>query len=468
MPALSTQPKKPMKSDISRITFDPRKHFSRVLMQQGRVQLDADWNEQASILLHYLRTLAADLVGPHSGPVNQCGFKIASDTQGFSIGKGRYYVDGFLCENEEDVPYAGQVDYPLPDDAKLENLSWQYVAYLDVWERHISCVEDESIREVALDGPESATRAKVVWQVKLLKLDSGSVCVDGANLLRKLAERHLPKLRARVKPEAASTKPCVVSPDSRYRGPENQLYRVEIHKVSDDGKATFKWSRENGSVVLPILDLKTGGATGQMIVTLAHLGRDAKLGVAIGDWVELVNDDYALQNRAENLLRIEAIDRVERTVTLIGDSNVTAEQSKHPLLRRWDHQAGDKTQDGLTLEGGAVKVVEGTDTKWLNLEDGVQIQFETGGIYRTGDYWLIPARTATGKVEWPDAPGIGDPVAAALPPHGIVHHYAPLAIISVAGGDVTLEHDCRCQFEPLRCTYGYHYGALGIGPDWPE
>ena len=44
-----------MKSDISRNTFDPAKHFSRVIMQQGRVQLDADWNEQADILLHSIR-----------------------------------------------------------------------------------------------------------------------------------------------------------------------------------------------------------------------------------------------------------------------------------------------------------------------------------------------------------------------------------------------------------------------------
>ncbi len=57
-----------MKGDFSRDTFYPEKSFSRVLMQQGRVQLDADWNEQTSILLHYMRTLAADLIGQHGGP----------------------------------------------------------------------------------------------------------------------------------------------------------------------------------------------------------------------------------------------------------------------------------------------------------------------------------------------------------------------------------------------------------------
>ena len=67
-----------MKGDFSRDTFDPAKHFTRVLMQQGRVLLDSDWNEQTSLLLHYLRTLAADIIGPHGGPVVGCGFHIAA------------------------------------------------------------------------------------------------------------------------------------------------------------------------------------------------------------------------------------------------------------------------------------------------------------------------------------------------------------------------------------------------------
>jgi len=45
-----------MKGDFTRDTFDRTKHFSRVLMQQGRVTLDADFNEQTAIDLHYFRT----------------------------------------------------------------------------------------------------------------------------------------------------------------------------------------------------------------------------------------------------------------------------------------------------------------------------------------------------------------------------------------------------------------------------
>ena len=34
-----------MKGDFSKDTFDAKKHFHEVLMQQGRVLLDSDWNE---------------------------------------------------------------------------------------------------------------------------------------------------------------------------------------------------------------------------------------------------------------------------------------------------------------------------------------------------------------------------------------------------------------------------------------
>src|SRR5512139_2925179 len=93
-----------MKADLTRNTFDPLKHYSRVLMQQGRVQLDADWNEQGAILLHYLQALAADLIGPHAGPQGAVGFKIGlagEPGKNFTIDPGRYYVQGILAENEQ-------------------------------------------------------------------------------------------------------------------------------------------------------------------------------------------------------------------------------------------------------------------------------------------------------------------------------------------------------------------------------
>src|SRR5207248_4400927 len=55
------------KTDITRDSFRRHKNFSRVLMQQGRVQLDADWNEQTDLFLYALRKTLTDLVGRRWG-----------------------------------------------------------------------------------------------------------------------------------------------------------------------------------------------------------------------------------------------------------------------------------------------------------------------------------------------------------------------------------------------------------------
>ena len=38
-----------MRGDFSRVSFRPENHFSGVLLQQGRVQLDAEFNEHVDI-----------------------------------------------------------------------------------------------------------------------------------------------------------------------------------------------------------------------------------------------------------------------------------------------------------------------------------------------------------------------------------------------------------------------------------
>src|SRR4051812_29403531 len=97
-----------MAGDYSRKTFNPKKHYNGVLMQQGRVQLDADWNEQAAINVHRTETGVADIIGACGAPMHNAGFgiepQISSPPEAggdFYITAGHYYVDGILCENED-------------------------------------------------------------------------------------------------------------------------------------------------------------------------------------------------------------------------------------------------------------------------------------------------------------------------------------------------------------------------------
>ncbi len=430
------------RGDFSRDTFDPSKHFLRVLMQQGRVQLDADWNEQAAILLHYLQALARDLIGEHGGPDR--GFEITDAGTDFQISPGHYYVNGLLCENEAGRSYMDQPDYPFPTELQGDS---SYLVYLDVWERHITHLEDRdikegSIREIALGGADTATRSKVVWQVKVEPLLGSKTEAAASDFLKGLSERRRPTLRAQAYVSQTPTDPCTIQPEMRYRGSGNQLYRVEIHTGADlaGEKPTFKWSRDNGSVVLPIL------AVIESTVSVAHLGKDDRFSLKKGDWVEIVDDDYVLENRADPLLQVHAVDRDQCRITLqqAPKGNVGTNPTKHPLVRRWDH-ASPKTPQ---VEGKPKRAEDGAllvqERRWLTLENGVQVQFPSAQPpYRTGDFWLIPARVATGDVEWPRN-GNGSP--RSLPPHGINHHYAPLRLISTGqSGEITLG-------EPLRRT----------------
>ncbi len=87
-----------------------------------------------------------------------------------SIEPGRCYVNGTLCELEARASYAHQ-----PDGGATGRLApGGYLMYLDAWQRHVSAFEAPAIREVALGGPDTATRARTVAQVRALALPASS------------------------------------------------------------------------------------------------------------------------------------------------------------------------------------------------------------------------------------------------------------------------------------------------------
>lgn len=216
-----------MKGDLSRRTFLAAKHYHSVQMQQGRVQLDADWNEQIDLTAHRVETETVDVVGAAGGPQAAAGFAITPlGPTDFRLGAGRYYVDGLLVVNEADLAYSAQDDHPgfaalVPGQ--------RYLVYLDVWQRHLTFLDDPALREVALGGPDTATRVRTTWQVKVADTTQLN-CIDAwGTFLPSLPASG--KLRAGTEPATASDNPCLVRPTAGYRGLENQLYRVELHRA---------------------------------------------------------------------------------------------------------------------------------------------------------------------------------------------------------------------------------------------
>jgi hypothetical protein len=484
-----------MKGDFTRDTFGPLKHFSRVLMQQGRIQLDADWNEQVSILLHYLRLLAADIIGPAGGPSAANGFELVIDEkrldqlisdfgkeekdrllrlfkkQKLLVSPGRYYVDGLLVENQSFVSFFHHPRFRRHDNADdLKNRITEkgsHLIYLDVWERHVTFIEDDSIRDKALGGPDTATRAQVVWRVRARELtddeknsSNQTTCVAikaGWEKWKQTQTANRGKLRVKVTDEE-SEDPCTASAESAYRGIENYLYRIEIHDEGEpwDGRdediavksASFKWSRDNGSVVAAWLEQKGN--------TLIFWGvHDQKRAFSTGQWIELSDDVRETKGSHGVFVQAAKVEGDKLTVDPHHAPMNRADFADAATARRWDQQGTDETK----LYKGVIPIVEG---RWYRLENGVQVYFEpasnvTTNHYRTGDYWLIPARVETKNIEWPQeldeegkmrSDAKDHTIPAAVAPWGVTHHYAPLGILSVDNTGTFKFEDCRCRFDP--------------------
>jgi hypothetical protein len=317
----------------------------------------------------------------------------------------------------------------------------RYRVYLDVWERLITQIEDDSVRESALGGVDTAARTKIVWQVRA-ELAGPMSQGNCATLFGARWEPAAPTgtLQAEVDPGSAAG-PCVLPPASGFTGFQNQLYRVQARVDKSDGTlignsgdpdVSFMWQADNATVVAPV---ESFGQT----TTVSSLGKDESLALLTGQTVEALDDRLELAGQPGELFTI-TVDEAQKQVTFDRAPQVMLDPSAHPKLRRWDGQ-------------GAIQPPP-TQQTWTPLEKGLRVQF-LGDTYRHGDYWLIPARTATsadvGTIDWPLDDG-GQPLAKE--PDGIRHYYAPLALVDFDGtkflpaaGSQLL--DCRAVFPAI-------------------
>ena len=441
-----------MKGDFTRLTFRPERHYSSVRLQQGRVLLDADWNEEHDIFAHRIETETRDVVGLCGAPLHAAGFHLVTSAAQLTpeekllsgnasppagpllISAGRCYVNGVLAENERIVSILEQPDLLPANTAPIVKLAndtavafpppaGTYFAYLDVWQRHLTALDEPLLREKALGGPDTATRTKTVWQVKLLQVPAGSGCSAKPAAWTSLLNPAPGLLEAKTVTPPPPPNPCSLSPSGGYRRLENQLYRIEIHAVDGAGNATWKWSRDNGAIVTRWLGM--GTTTSELRVS--SVGRDDTERFAPNDWVELIDDERDLQGLPGTMVQVASA--AGDVVTIKPGSAIPAgaidfaDFKTNPKVRRWG-------------PGGVQNVAPGG---FVDLEGGVQVRF-TAGSFRTGDYWIVPARTAVGDIEWP--------FATPQPPFGIRHRYCLLGVVTVAGGAIGVT-DCRKVFPPL-------------------
>lgn len=429
-----------MSGDHTRFTFDPLKRYSGVLMQQGRVQLDSDWNEEIDIVRRRIRTTTLDILGPLGVPysVSPNAFSIGwigGPPTDLSIGPGRLYVDGIQIENfaEDGATYNHQPFFPpqlAPFPPPALPATGDAVVYLDVWDREVTYVEDPELLDAALGGADTTTRRQTVWQVRVDPLPGAACGVPVGE------PASAGRLTSRAIASPAPDDPCILPPASGYRGLENRLYRVEVHTGGALGTARFKWSRDNGSIVSVVRDIAVSGT--QTTLTVNRIGRDQFLRFRAGDWVTVTDDHRELTREPGEMALIVNIDETRRQIVLDRalpapgrrpfGANASQIAERHTRVQRWDQTGATNTvdADGLILTGAGP----------IPIEDGIEIEFSTvpaGGSLRVGDYWTFWARTATAQIE----------ELTNAPPHGIIHHYMQIAAITGLGGAAPTITDCR-------------------------
>lgn len=444
-----------MNGDLSRSTFDPSKAYSSVRAQQGRCTLDADHNEQVDIQLHDTRAGRRALIGPSGGHLGEAGFEITIAGNQPRISTGRYWVDGIeVAHTGDPLDIAAQVP-----NVALPNTPGLYVAYLDVWERPITAIQDPEIREVALGGPDTSTRTQVVWRVRLLPVTTNDLtpdCMTSFPEWERLVEGPQGTLQVRVAASGPVSDPCLIPESAGFRGLENQLYRIEIHDgnfnpaapdgIQNGAVPRFKWSRDNGSVIATWREHPT-----PLEVVVDRLGPGGAAGFNPDDWVELSNDHDALLERGGVVARIASVavdtlvlDDPNNTIAPLLSPVPKSSDELHSMVRRWD-------SDGVRNTAPGNNQPDVTPDDWIRIEDGIEVCFSEGP-FRAGSYWTIPARTATlpgtanKQIDWPTGPGDEPlPVPATEPKH----HYARLALLRLSGADWTRVADCRQLFPQL-------------------
>lgn len=464
-----------MNTEFSRQRFDSWNDFGSVLMQQGRVQLDADWNEFNEIIDRRLRAETVDILGrgivPKQTPE---GFNPSFDpgSKKLTIGPGRMYVDGLLAENHGKAPAGQPLDFDpalselrgssaigyeeqpyYPNPAALPTSAGPNLIYLDVWHRELTNIEMPGLVEPAV-GVDTTTRIQTAWQVRVLEN------AQGVNLSCSTPDDQIPGWLDIITPSAgrlttAATgvpsldDPCLVPPTGGYRSLENRCYRIEIHSVDPNtGAAAFKWARDNRSMTAAIISIPAANQ-----IVLDRVQWDSLLRFSAGDWVEITDDWREFAGRPGIIAKISApVEDSTRTITLsvnlsAADFPLNAQNqpdpARHTRIRKWDQSGIVRDSNGnvvkdLNADNSGVIPLK-TDGTSILIEDGIQITFSLAVIasgpsrFRPGDYWVFAARAADASIE----------ILTAAPPRGVHHHYCRLGLLTSTGAT-----DCRQLWPP--------------------
>jgi len=360
-------------------------------------------------------------------------------------GAGRMLVDGYRAFLERDLRYSAQPDFPgavalpaLPADG-----SAHHYFYLDVWEQTVTALEDPFLLEPALDGADTAARLRVVTQVRALPLVAAGAAetlpgrTGGGRLTTNIPSGALPD-RNPPEPFDPCRDRCLYSENAStgdgYIGSDNLHVRVQVMRVGTADVAL--WSRDNGSTTMALTQACAASAT-----TLRVSPADAAR-LRTGDLIAIEDRATRLRWDAPSPPVLRRLSGVQTDTGILELDALGATLTTDPVPLPVGGPIG---RTFSPTDGASVRRWDGADLiitgERYRLSDGITFAFE-GSDWRAGDYW-----TFTARVNAPDgsATGVVETLVKS-PPHGPVHHYAPLAR---ATGVPRVLEDLRTRYLPL-------------------
>ena len=437
-----------MGSNRARLSTDPGRGYRTVVQQQGRVGLEADGNEATRLSETQLRENVIDIVGPSGTPDD--GYKVSPAAGGgFEVGPGTYYLGGWRVTQDSTLPLGeGPDDLDLPAPQLAEGA---YAFALLLTEQEISAVEDRALLEVALGGPDTGQRTRLMQRVVSVAA-ADAWCSDGASAIAAALRSEgaeldpasaaiLPSARLRVIPVAppGPADPCDPPAAGGYLGADNQLIRVSV--VAFDPvtrRGQLVWGYDNASTMYRATT------------------SDGRVYTLLSDPID-----------ADHSPRLNQAVEVLRTRSLLGQGDVIAadsglislvDQPYDPDLRRVriavtvpaGERGGPDHPLFIRLWEAVVPFIAGDPVELGNTGLAIRVTLDAlGGKIVARPYWCFAARPSTPLLVYPRRY-----LDVGQPPEGPRQWLAPLAMGDVgrnaasnAGSRVT--DDCRETFLPL-------------------
>ena len=459
-----------MTIDIARDSFNPTtRNWRAVLAQQGRVTLEADINEQSAIAREMLQQETVDIIGPIGTPDN--GYLISASGNDVQVGKGTIYVGGLRLTLPKAVLTADQ-------PAWLDMPAWgtpsgnQTIA-LQVIAQSVSAMEDQTLREVALGGPDSAGRLALLQHFLRIPT-TAATCADAATALKtSLAQQGLDyspascvlsykaRLKVSVIEAATPSSPCEPQAQGGYLGADNQMIRVSLvsfDTASNTGK--FVWSYNNasflyratlasGNIITLLSDpldpdhTPQSGQAVELLYCTEDLGDGDPSGSAAG------GNFIAAGSGTVMVLSSNPYSASNRQLTL--PSAPTADGNRPFFIRLW--------QSEVSFTAGT-KVELGDTGLEVTITDP---QLPTMTQLQTRPWWNFAVRPSTPQQLYPERY-----LNAPQPPEGPIEYLAPLGVMGWNDGVFSLLEDCSLPFLPLTKLHDCSCCALVLDPtkDW--